>query len=147
MKGSKRTVCHHYSVCFPRRRLICSDLLNCGHGLKVGVKWCSELTPRWPSWRGEHRFYHSRCRGCTVGLQRMNEDARCGIHRTHTRCTQHSPHACTPYPHACTWIPRICRTFQGYHMKRLGVRASVASEEGPGAVWLIHDSPGALHPL
>lgn len=68
-----------------------------------------------------------------------------GLWCIHTH-TQDSPHAYTVYPLACIWIPHVSRTFRCYQMKKLHVRASVPSEEGPGAVWLIHDSPGAPCP-
>ena len=91
--------------------------------------------------------------GCCGGLWRMNEDALVCVWSTgvvmypHHIHEEDRPHAYSAaHPLACIWIPHVSRTFRRYQMKKLHVRASVPSEEGPGAVWLIHDSPGALRP-
>lgn len=83
--------------------------------------------------------------GVSRGWMKMPDVWTRGLWCIHTH-TQDSPHAYTVYPLACIWIPHVSRTFRCYQMKKLHVRASVPSEEGPGAVWLIHDSPGAPCP-
>lgn len=70
--------------------------------------------------------------GCCVGLQRMNEDAWCVIHRL-VMCSHTHMHAYTAYIHLhVIRIPHVSGTFRCYQMKKLYVRALVRSEEGPG---------------
>lgn len=90
-------------------------------------------------------------RGFCEGLQRMPGVWSTGLWCIHSHI-QDSPHAYTAYIHShVIRIPHVSGTFRCYQMKKLHVRASVQSEEGPGGCvtysWLSWWSPSPISPL
>lgn len=155
------SICHSHNVCIPWWILICrlfrcvrkaSSWPLCLSGLNCLITviiWTgSEIT--WHpdtmlASQKEKKKKRSFEKNLSRGWMKMPGVWSTGLWCTHTH-TQDSPHAYTVHPLACIWIPHVSGTFRSYQMKKLDVRASVPSEEGPRAVWLIHDSPGALRP-
>ncbi len=162
-KGS--SICHSHNVCIPWWILICR-LVGCVRKASSWPLCLSGLNCLITViiWTGSRITWHPDTMlallTCTKkralkhwvdvaqvsrGWMKMPAVWSTGLWCIYTH-TQDSLHACTVYPLACMWIPNVSRTFRCYQMKKLHVRASVPSEEGPGAVWLIYDSPHALCP-
>lgn len=165
------SICHSYNVCIPRWILICS-LFRCVGKASSWPLCLSGLNCLITViiWTGSKISWHPDIMLALLGGKKKRkkktekvlwkpEWMMRGSPEDEWRCLVCDPQGCdvfthkhktarmhTVFPLACIWIPHVSRTFRCYQMKKLDVRASVPSEEGPGAVWLIHDSPGALRP-
>lgn len=141
---------HHFSsVTWERRANTCQSLIM------LVFPGESSFASSWPPclsglnclitviiWPGSRNLAHRRHAGFSECFEKaslqgsLEDEARCPVSdpraaASHTHA-QDCPHAYTVYPLACIWIPCVFRTFRCYHMKRLHVRGSVPSEEGPG---------------